>query len=169
MNKIISCFILFIMLGISPVIAEDLPYDYTDTTRVQIQLSPVKYLSTKSDLLEGMNVEFIVVQDVFYNNRIILDKGQIVNAKLETKITSGMNGFPAELIIDDFDIPGIRKSQLMSTYIKRGRNRCYIVFPLKWALTFLPPTGSLTNFIKGGQAKLKPGKVFTIDYYPNWK
>lgn len=169
MNKIISAFILFLILGILPVNAEELKYNYTDTTKVPINLTPVEFITTKDDLLEGMDIDFRVVEDVLYNKRVILHKGQIVKGKLETKITSGMNGFPAELIIDDFDIPGIKSSQLISTYVKQGQNRCYLVFPLKWALTFLPPTGSLTNFIKGGHAKLKPGNVFTIYYYPNWK
>lgn len=169
MNKIILSTILFFALGLNAAGAEELPYDYTDTTSIPIKLTPVDYISTRQDLLDGMDIEFKAVEDVLYNNRILVKKGQIINAKLETKITSGMNGFPAELIIDDFEIPGVKSSQLISNYVRRGQNRCYIVFPLKWALTFLPPTGSLTNFIKGGHAVLRPGRVITIYYYPNWK
>ena len=49
-----------------------------------------------------------------------------------------------------------------------GQDRSLIVFPLKWALTILPPTGSLTNFIKGGHAKVKTNKTITLYYHPNW-
>ena len=39
---------------------------------------------------------------------------------------------------------------------------------MKWALTILPPSGSLTNFIKGGHAKLKTNEVIELYYYPDW-
>ena len=79
-----------------------------------------------------------------------------------------MNGFPAEIIVDDFEIPGIKSTQMQSTYIKKGQNRCFWVYPLKWALTPIPFVGSLTNFIKGGHARIKTKDIITIYYYPEW-
>ena len=80
-----------------------------------------------------------------------------------------MNGFPAEIILGGFEIPGAKSSQLVDTYTKKGQNRCFIVYPIKWALTILPPTGSLTNLIKGGHAKIKAKDEIVIYYYPEWK
>lgn len=169
MNKFIFLFISILLLAFNNVKASELPYDYSSTVGIPITLTPVDYITTKDNLVDGSTIKFRSLTTVTHNGRTIINKGQIVEAVLEMQISSGMNGFPAELIIDDFKIPGIKESQLLSTYVKTGQNRCYLVFPLKWALTFLPPTGSLTNFIKGGHAKLKPGKPVTIYYYPEWK
>ena len=62
----------------------------------------------------------------------------------------------------------IPKGQITDSFEIQGQDRSLWVYPLKWALTFLPPTGSLTNFIKGGHAKLKEDKTIEIYYYPNW-
>ncbi len=75
-----------------------------------------------------------------------------------------MNGIPASIIFDDFKIDGITPGQVTDTLEVFGQDRTYFVFPLKWALTFLPPTGSLTNFIKGGHVRVRTNKIllFTI-------
>lgn len=167
MNKYILIILsLFISLS---VFAETLPYNFCDTTRVPIRLSIVNEISTKDALTEGQNIELRVIKDVYYEGKTLVRKGELVNAKIETIITSGMNGFPAEIIVDDFEIPNIPDSKLMSTYYKKGQNRCLWVYPLKWSLTLIPFVGSLTNLIKGGHAKIKTKDVITIYYYPNWK
>ena len=104
-----------------------------------------------------------------YNNTKILEKDTIINAKIETIITSGMNGFPDEIILNNFEIPGIKNSQIRNEYIKTGQNRAFWVYPLKWALTPIPFVGSLTNLIKGGHAQIKTDDIITIYYYPEWK
>ena len=104
----------------------------------------------------------------FYN-KIILNAGEVIPARIENVITSGMNGFPAEIIVDNFEISNINKTQLLSTYTKKGTNRCFWVYPLKWALTPIPFVGSLTNFIKGGHAKIKKSDIVTLYYFPEWK
>lgn len=80
-----------------------------------------------------------------------------------------MNGFPAEIIVDNFEIPNIDNSKTISTYAKKGQNRCIWVYPLKWSLTWIPLVGSFTNLIKGGQAKIKTTDVIIVYYYPEWK
>ena len=164
MNKLIT---LFFLLFISPVYGLD--YDYTSVTNVPIRMSIVKEISTKSPIAEGQEVEFRVLNDVEYNGEIIVEKGDIVNGKIETIITSGMNGFPAEIIFDNFKIRDISTSKLSCIYTKKGQNRCFWVYPLKWALTPIPFVGSLTNLIKGGHARLKTTDVITVYYYPDWK
>ena len=76
-----------------------------------------------------------------------------------------------KLNIGDFiiRINNIKKGQLSQSFEIFGQDRSLFVFPLKWALTPLPPTGSLTNFIKGGHAKLSENKTITIYFYPEWK
>jgi len=99
----------------------------------------------------------------------VVKKDEIITAKVETVITKGMNGFPAEIILDNFEITEIPKNQLLSTYTKKGFNACLLVYPLKWALTPFPGIGSLTNLIKGGEAKITPKDIITIQYFPEWK
>ncbi len=167
MNKYITLFLLF--LFINPFcMAEPLPYNFSDTTCVPITLSITEEISTKDSVIEGETVSFRVTKDVNYQGKTLLKAGDIVNAKIETVITSGMNGFPAEIIVDDFQIPNVDEKQLISTHYKKGQNRCLWVYPLKWSLTLIPFAGSLTNFIKGGHAKIKPKDIITIYYYPNW-
>lgn len=79
-----------------------------------------------------------------------------------------MNGIPASIIFGDFKFENIDKNKIDYTYERFGQDRSLWVFPLKWALTILPPTGSLTNFIKGGHARLKTNKVIQLNYYPEW-
>lgn len=148
----------------------DLAYDYSDTYSIPIYLKIVEPITTKYEqLIEGQIIKFVVQNDVYNNNELILKKGDIINASIETIITSGMNGFPAEIIIDNFEIPGIKNSQLLSEYTKRGQNRCFWVYPLKWSLTLIPFVGSLTNLIKGGHAKITAKDDIILYYYPNWK
>lgn len=147
----------------------ELPYDYSSTEAIPIKLSIINEVSTKDGLIEGQKLKFKVLEDVYYENMPIVKKDDIITGTVETIITSGMNGFPAEIIVDDFEIAGINSSQLISTYIKKGQNRCFWVYPLKWALTIIPFVGSLTNFIMGGHARLKTKDVITIYYFPKWK
>ncbi len=170
MNKFLFLILSLVVLLQSNISnATTLPYDFSDTERVLIKLSILEEISTKTPHLEGEDIKFKAIEDVFYKDKYILNKGDIVTAKLETIITSGMNGFPAEIIVDDFIIPNVKPSQLVSTYTKKGQNRCLWVYPLKWSLTLIPFAGSLTNFIKGGHARLKPKDIVTLYYYPNWK
>ena len=147
----------------------ELPYDYSSTEAIPIKLSIINEVSTKDGLIEGQKLKFKVLEDVYYENMPVVKKDDIITGTIETIITSGMNGFPAEIIVDDFEIAGINSSQLISTYIKKGQNRCFWVYPLKWALTIIPFVGSLTNFIMGGHARLKTKDVITIYYFPKWK
>ena len=83
-------------------------------------------------------------------------------------ITPGMNGIPGSIVLNDFDIEGLSKNRITNDYEITGQNRSLLVFPLKWALTILPPTGSLTNLILGGHAKIKTKNHITLYYYPEW-
>lgn len=79
-----------------------------------------------------------------------------------------MNGIPASFILGDFKFANVPAGKISDTYEVRGHDRSLWVFPLKWALTPIPPTGSATNFIKGGHAKLKTADTIRIYYHPGW-
>ena len=133
-----------------------------------IRLHITENIKNENHIYEGQPVTFKVIEDVVYNNEIIIKQGTIVPARVETIIASGMNGIPASIIFGDFKFENIDKNKIDYTYERFGQDRSLWVFPLKWALTILPPTGSLTNFIKGGHARLKTNKVIQLNYYPEW-
>ena len=179
MNKFIATFILFVFGFQTSVLANDvfnenieekaLPYNFESTYNVPIKLGIVEPISTKGEkIYEGQIIQFKVLKDTYCRRKTFLKKDTIVNARIETIITSGMNGFPAEIILGNFEVPGAKSSQLVDRYIKKGQNRCYIVYPIKWALTIIPFVGSLTNFIMGGHAKIKTKDEIVIYYYPDW-
>lgn len=80
-----------------------------------------------------------------------------------------MNGIPASIILGNFKIPEIDSNKLQKEYEKFGFDLSLLVYPIKWLLTPFPPTGYLTNFIKGGHAKISQNQIITINYYPNFK
>lgn len=166
MNKWIFI-VLYFLYFCCPAIC--LEYDYSSTKCIPIYLNITKEISTNMPILEGQSVDFRSEKTISDGEQIIIKRGDIISGRIETIITSGMNGFPAEIILDNFNIPNINQSQLIGTYVKTGINRCLWVYPLKWILTPFPPTGTLTNFIKGGNAKIKTSDLITIYYYPDWK
>ena len=143
-------------------------YNYENTDVVPVKLVVAQNIKSEKELYEGQTVEFKLIRHVTYNNKIIAKRGTIVPAKVKIIISTGMNGIPASIIFDNFQIPNIKPNQITDMYEVYGQDRSLIVFPLKWALTILPPTGSLTNFIKGGHAKLKTNKTITLYYHPQW-
>ena len=167
MNKII--FTLLILFFSSFVFAQELEYNYIDTKAIPVKLKITKEISTKDNLLEGSEVSFKVVNNVFYKGKYYAKKGDTVTARIETIITKGFNGFPAEIIIENFNFDNISDSQIIGTYTKVGANRCYWVYPIKWALTPIPLVGSFTILILGGEATIKTTDIITIHFYPNWK
>ena len=168
MNKFKYLFLL-ILLNIGFCNAqEQLSYNFLNTFSIPIELNITKEISTKNDISEGEILNFRSKKDVFYNGKEIIKKDEIIQGRIENIITSGMNGFPAEIIIDNFQIPNIDSTKIISTYTKTGFNRCYFVFPIKWILTPIPFAGSLTNLIKGGHAKIKTKDTITLHYYPEW-
>ena len=143
-------------------------YNYLSTEKIAIPLKITKTVKSEKDLFEGQILEFKVTKTITKRGKIITRKDQIAKARVETIVKNGMNGIPASIVLGNFKIEGLDENKLSTNYEKFGADLSLIVFPLKWALTILPPTGSLTNFIKGGHAKLKENKEFEVYYYPNW-
>lgn len=146
-----------------------LNYNYESFDRVVIPLKTLQNLSTKSNsVYEGQELKFVVKRNVKYKHQTVIKQGTIVTARIETYITRGMNGIPATLIIDNFEIPEIEQSKIKGTFIKKGVSLTTLVLPIKWILTPIPGVGSLTNFIIGGNANLTDKDNIFIYYYPNW-
>ncbi len=143
-------------------------YNYEDLKRIPIELRVMVSIKSEKDIEEGERIVFLACHNVYEHGHKILQKNDKVYAKVETIINSGMNGIPASIIFSDFQFENIDSAKVTDTYEVYGQDRSLWVFPLKWALTFLPPTGSLTNFIKGGHAKLKDNETIEVYYHPNW-
>ena len=142
-------------------------YNYQDTNIIPIRLKIIDSIKSEQDIYEGQVLKFKVIEDIWDQEILLLKRGTICTANVETIINNGMNGIPASIILGNFQIPNIDSNKLQSDYEKYGMDLSLIVFPLKWALTILPPTGSLTNFIKGGHAKIKNKDIITIKYFSN--
>jgi len=143
-------------------------YNYESTIKIPIKLKPLEDIKSEQEIYEGQILKFKVIKDVYNKGRILLRRGDIISAKVSIIITPGMNGIPASIIIKDFKSEKLQTSKISFEYEIQGQDRSLWVYPLKWALTILPPTGSLTNFIMGGHAQIKKNKPFTIYYYPDW-
>ena len=145
-------------------------YNYEDLRSVKIKLNYVgKPITTKSEnVYDGMQLNFVVKNNVVYNRKTILKQGTPVKAKVSLFRSRGMNGIPGAIIIEDFDIPNIEDGKLLGVYQKTGQDRTLWLLPIKWALTILWPSGYFVNFIVGGHAKLTEKDVITLQYYPNW-
>ena len=146
----------------------NLNYNYEDLTRIRIPITIKKSIKSENDLYEGQILEFQALKTIRRRGVTIVERGQTITARVETLITNGMNGIPASIVLGDFNIEGLDKNKLTPRYEKFGMDLSLFVFPLKWALTFLPPTGSLTNFILGGHASIRKNKKIDLYYYPNW-
>jgi hypothetical protein len=144
----------------------NLDYNYLDTTKIKIPMRIKETVKSETNIYEGQELEFRVTKNIYFKGSTILRKNQTVKAKVETIIKNGMNGIPASIVLGDFEIDGLEKNKLTVSYEIYGIDLSLLVFPLKWALTILPPTGSLTNFIVGGHAKIKDSKTIEIYYFP---
>lgn len=146
----------------------NLEYNYNNTDIVPIKLHVIDKIRSEQHLYEGQIINFEVSESAYYMGKTIVRRGTIVPAKVETIIANGMNGIPASVIFGSFQIPNVPNSKLSTSYEKYGMDLSLLVFPIKWALTILPPTGSLTNFIKGGHVKISPKQDIIIYYHPKW-
>ena len=142
------------------------PIEYDFTIPLQI----CERISTKDEnTYENKIVRLKVRNDVYLKGQKLLAKDDIIEARVGFMIPNGMNGIPAMIYLTDFDSPALDFDKILSDYHKSGKSKIYWVLPLKWLLTPLPPTGSLTNFIKGGEATIKESDKIIIYYFPDWE
>lgn len=142
--------------------------NFESTSRVPIVMTPLETVASKNGV-DGILIKLRVKNNIFYRGKLLVSRGTIATALVETVATQGMNGIPAMIVVDRFEIPGLDSAKMKSYYVKKGLNLTYLVLPIKWVLTPFPPTGSLANFVIGGPTKISPKKDVTIFYYPDWK
>lgn len=187
MNNILKILLIFFSLCLTASaqvvkdeVADSLPrdiklvethtnYNYKSTYKIPLKLKPIDFIKSEKELQEGDIIKFRVIEDIIFRRDAIIEANSIITAKVSTIITPGMNGIPASVILTDFkcDYENF-KGVFSGSYEYTGKDRTLWVYPLKWALTPLPPTGTLTNFIKGGHVKINPAKTIKIYYYPEW-
>ena len=168
MNRILFLILMVFFFNVNQTFAE-LDYNYKATEYVPIKLTVLNEISTRDEIFEGQEIKLKVRNNVYCHDCLFVKKGTIATARIETIITKGMNGFPAEIILNNFKIDGVESSHLMGEYIKAGRSWALMVYPIKWALTPIPFVGSLTNLIKGGDANIETDDLIIVKYYPHWK
>ena len=140
-------------------------YNYISPSSIPIKLIIDTPIKSEKEVYEGQIIEFKNIEAVVLNTKIIVPKNTICTARVETIIQSGMNGLPASIILGNFNIPNIDNHKLTMSYEKYGFDLSLLEFPIKWLLTPLPPTGLLTNFIKGGHVKINKNKPIIIEYF----
>lgn len=143
-------------------------YNYENTERVVIKLTPKEIVSTKKYIQKGDILTFTVKQNVKVNNKVIILKGTTATARIKSYTTRGWAGIPGQILVDDFEIKGIDSNKLKSTYIKRGFDATAWIFPIKAVLTPIPFVGSITNLMIGGHGKISFKDTVVLYYYPNW-
>lgn len=145
-------------------------FNYASTAKVKVPLQITKVISSsgKDAAFEGQIVEFIVKDNVIYNDKIYIPKDTKITGRVSAVIKKGISGIPGELYISDLQIPNVENSQILEPIVKRGLNTTLWILPLKWALTPLPPFGTFTNIIWGWDAKLKPSRTIYVSVYPEW-
>lgn len=147
----------------------NIEYNYNSIKGVPVKLEIIEPVSTRhGDSYDGKKLFFKVKNNVVYDNHTLIKKGTVATARIAAYTTRGMNGIPASIIVNDFKINGIDENKMTTSYTKYGLNFSAFVLPLKWALTFLPPLGTLTNFIVGTNASITQNDTITLYYYPKW-
>lgn len=144
------------------------PCDFSNIEKVEIPLRIKEKITTSfiGKSYEGQQLEFEVAEDVFYKDKLLVKKGTSATGKIEIIVTRGFAGLPAEIFMNDIKIETLDSSRINSYISKRGFSTTALILPIKWALTFLPPLGSLTNIFVGGNATLTPRRVINVNYYP---
>ena len=143
-------------------------FDFANQEKVEIPLRIKEKITTSilDKTYEGEKIELEVAEDVFHNEKLIVQKGTHATGKVEIVVTRGFAGLPAEIFISDIKIDTLDSSRINGFISKRGFSTTALILPIKWALTPLPPLGSLTNIFVGGNATLSPRKVINVYYYP---
>ncbi len=145
-------------------------YNYESVEKIPVKLKITEKVTTRGNkIYDNQQLTFTVRNPVKYKNKVIFNNGDVFTANVATYLSNGMNGIPAMIIVDNFKSNKVSESQLAGTYLKKGFNLTPLVYPLKWVLIIIPPTGFATNFIKGGHAKITGNDTVTVYYYPEWK
>lgn len=146
----------------------NLNYDYSDDSYTSVKLRPKVRISTngKSKLSDGDIVKFIVVENVFYNGKVILNKNSEVSAVVENISPNDRYGVPASLVLSRFSSELLPEKTLDGEIDRHGKNHSLWVYPLSYFLMPFFGAGLGTTFIRGGNVKINTDEVVEIYYRP---
>lgn len=144
-------------------------YNYESVVVIPIKLKIAEDISTKkNNIYDNQEVVLYTRMPVRYKNKTLLNADEKFTANVAIYMKKGMNGIPAQIILDNFKTQKIDSKKLSGVYIKRGLNLTPLVVPVKFLLTIIPGAGTGLNFIKGGNATITPYDTVTIYYHPEW-
>ncbi|MGN0014523.1 MAG: hypothetical protein ACI37T_03800 [Candidatus Gastranaerophilaceae bacterium] len=136
-------------------------YDFENINNIKIKIKSKKLISTKNIEEEGQIVDFIVAEDVIFNEKIIIPKNSIIQARVETISPNMSKGIPADLVIGSFKY---KNYNLDGEISKTGANRLYWVLPTAFVMnTLFFGCGYVLWAIRGGHAKFRPNQIFEIN------
>ena len=136
------------------------PVDFTKLEKITLKISPTNYITTRNkNLKEGEKIEFILAQDLNLNNKFY-KKGTKLNARIENISLNRAYGFPAQLEVGEFSI---NNTKLDGFLVQKGANRALWVLPSAYIGNLFFGAGLLIYPIRGGHAKLKQQKTYTLN------
>lgn len=114
-----------------------------------VVVSPkVKITTSDQDLKEGDSLDFVVLNDVFMNNKLIIEKGSLAQGIVTYLEPNTWAGSVAKLTVEQFVVRDInnKRIKLIGNVYKEGSSHDF----------FLDLTHNF--LIRGGEAQIKPKK-----------
>ena len=135
-------------------------YDFLSLNKIIVKIKPKKYYSTRMKIDEGKRLEFVVIDDVYVNNKLLIPKNSIITGRIEMISLNKPKGVPSDLIIGNFLFKDI---SLDGNIQKTGAKRYYWVMPAAFALnSVFFVLGYPLWAVRGGHAKLTTHQKFEI-------
>lgn len=129
---------------------------------IPVFISSPEAITTRKAAWEGKEVEFVVAKDIAKDGKVVLQKGTKVAGRIELVTKNGPFGTPAELTLSNFVLPDGKK--LKGEIRVSGATRSYWVYPIGYLTLPFFFAGAAVFTIRGGHAKIKPGREFELIY-----
>lgn len=135
-------------------------YDFTNFNKIAVKIRPKKYFTTRKNVNEGERLDFIVLQDVIKNGRILIPKNSVLTGRIEMISPNKPKGIPADLIVGNFRFG---KFSFVGNIEKSGAKRYYWVMPSAFVLnSVFFVLGYPLWAVRGGHAKLTTRQKYEI-------
>ena len=136
-------------------------FDFEKFELLAIKIRPIKYHTTRKNILVGDEINFKLENDFQYKNQVY-KKGDILTARVENINLNKAYGVPADMIIGDFKLPS--KTKLEGEITLKGANRALWVHPLAYTTTMFFGLGVFVWTVRGGHAKLSPRRTYELKF-----
>lgn len=134
----------------------------TVDSEIPVFVSSPEAITTKKGAWEGKEIEFIVAKDIIKNDKVVIREGTKVTGRIELVTKNGPFGTPADLTLSNFVLPDGKK--LRGEIKVSGATRSYWVYPAGYLTLPFFGAGAAVFTIRGGHAKIKPGREFELAY-----